>query len=827
MRIASRGLLGVLCAAALSTRGSADEPNLAQKVHAILKANCHRCHGNDGANEGGFNFVLDRQRLVNRKKIIPGDSAHSKLYKRLIHADDPMPPADEKPRPSKEDIALVKQWIDAGAPDFAATVVERKFLTPADVVQAIKSDLQTVKERDRHFTRYFTLTHLFNSGLSADEMQSYRHGLSKLTNSLSWGPKIVVPKAVDAERTVFRIDLRDFQWNERVWETVVSANPYGVRLPGEDFDAVCAMTECKLPYVRGDWFVAAASRPPLYHEVLQLPKTERELEALLRIDTRENIRQERVARAGFNGSGVSKNNRLIERHEAGSVVYWKSYDFASNTGRQNLFAHPLGPGDTAGDFRPDGGEVIFNLPNGLQGYFLATGAGNRLDKGPTAIVSDPRRPDRAVENGLSCMSCHHHGMIEKNDQVRDHVLKNGDAFTKADLETIKALYPPRPEFAELLKRDARRFQEAVAATGAPLSATEPIAALALRFEAELDLPLAAAEVGVKPDRVLQALELSADLAKRIGSLRIEGGTVQRQVFVDAFEDLVRTLKLGEFVEPKVKTLANWIRLGHKSLNDGNVAAAVKAFTEAVALDAENAELRVARADALREARDFDRAIEDYDLAVRLRPLEPSTYHGRGDAYFGKRDFERAVTDYDEALRLDSKNAVTWNNRGLALHRLGRSDRALADFAEALRLDPKYAMAHYNRGTVFHRQGRHDKARADYTEAIRLNPKMATAFNNRGLSYHEERDFNKAVADFTDAIKLDAKLAVAWLNRGLSRNQQRKFDDAIADFSEAIRLDPKLARAYFHRAIAHEQKGETAKAADDKATALKLDATLRK
>src|SRR5262249_6287373 len=158
-------------------------------------------------------------------------------------------------------------------------------------------------------------------------------------------------------------------------------------------------------------------------------------------------------------------------------------------------------------------EIIFNLPNGLQGYFLVTGGGERIDKGPTAIVSDPRRPDRAVENGLSCMSCHHHGMIEKADQVRDHVLQNADAFAKADLETIKALYPPRKDFTELLKKDAQRLQDAVARTGAPLSATEPIAALALRFEAELDLPLAAAEAGAKPERVLQALEVSADLAK--------------------------------------------------------------------------------------------------------------------------------------------------------------------------------------------------------------------------------------------------------------------------------------------------------------------------
>ena len=47
--------------------------------------------------------------------------------------------------------------------------------------------------RDRPFRRYFTLTHLYNAGLSAEELQSYRHGLSKLINSLSWGKQIVPP----------------------------------------------------------------------------------------------------------------------------------------------------------------------------------------------------------------------------------------------------------------------------------------------------------------------------------------------------------------------------------------------------------------------------------------------------------------------------------------------------------------------------------------------------------------------------------------------------------------------------------------------------------
>ena len=51
--------------------------------------------------------------------------------------------------------------------------------------------------------------------------------------------------------------------------------------------------------MRADWFVAVASRPPLYHDILQLPRSEGELEKMLRVDVLENIRQERAVRAGF------------------------------------------------------------------------------------------------------------------------------------------------------------------------------------------------------------------------------------------------------------------------------------------------------------------------------------------------------------------------------------------------------------------------------------------------------------------------------------------------------------------------------------------------
>lgn len=517
----------------------------ATKARTVFEKHCYACHGKEGANEGGMNFVLNRERLVATRKVVPNDLKASRALKRMV--SDEMPPDEDqngkpiKVKPTKEEIDAVKQWIAAGAPDFAPKTVVRKFISNTDVLDYIHKDLLAANERQRRFLRYFTITHLYNAGLSDDELLSYRVGLSKLVNSLSWGSEVKTPEPVDPAKTIFRIDLRQYGWKTATWDRIVSANPYGVTYKTRTALACYELAQTPMPHVRGDWFVYSASRPPLYHEVLDLPETDRELEKLLHIDALENIGNEAVARAAFNGSGVSRNNRLIERHKSPHGAYWKSYDFAGNTGHQNLFQYPLGPSKAENHFRHDGGEIIFHLPNSLQAYFLTDGEGKRIDKGPIGVVSDPRQADRSVVNGISCMTCHNQGTINKTDQVRDHVEKNPDGFSRAEADTIKALYLPKNDFAKLLKEDADRFKKAVEATGAHLSKTEPVFALAETFEREIDLKAAAAEVGVATEDLIKGLGRVPALARVFGSLRVEGGTVQRQVLVTHFSELTTEL----------------------------------------------------------------------------------------------------------------------------------------------------------------------------------------------------------------------------------------------------------------------------------------------
>lgn len=546
-------LLFLFFGAASNRLTAAPEPTqLALKAQAVLKANCHRCHGQEGSVEGGLNYILDRDKLVARKKVLPGKPEQSPLIKRL--AAGKMPPPGEQPRPNSADLAIIRQWITSGAPS-AKPALRRAIATEAAVQDLILADLDKQEKRARRFMRFFSLATLANAGAGDDELATYRHALSKLLNSLSWHPRITKPSPIDPAGLVLRIDLRDYLWGANLWNRLLADYPYGILLDSATARAVLVATASRMPCVRADWFLANASRAPLYYDLLQLPTNAAELERQLRVDVTQNIQQERVARAGFNGSGISKNNRVLERHVAQNGAYWRTYDFEGVPqnlidrdillpDRRNIFAYPLGPGFGEAGFQHAAGEIIFNLPNGLHGFMLVNANNVRQDKGATAIVSDPKRPDRAVEAGISCMACHSLGINFKDDQIRDHVAKNRKAFSRKDAELIRSLYIPKKKMRALMEEDAERFRQAVEKTGNRVVGTEVVMSMTLRYESDLDLPSLAAEVGLEAEQLARHLTTSEQLARNLGALKLPGATVARPIVVQSFADLVRELRLG-------------------------------------------------------------------------------------------------------------------------------------------------------------------------------------------------------------------------------------------------------------------------------------------
>jgi mono/diheme cytochrome c family protein len=536
-RLFAGALLGLIAVALSFCPARADDSasEIARKANEILTRRCFQCHGANGAAQKNV-FVLDRQRLVQSRILNPGDA--SSMLLQVIESN--AMPAAGQPLTDEEKHAL-RAWVLAGAPAAPTTSGEsrRVFQTEEHLVDLIRTDLLNQSLRSRHFLRYFSLAHLYNAGVPDRELEAYRSALGKLINSLSWQKEITAPTPIDPARTLLRIDLRDYNRTAASWDLLSTAYPYTIAIPGAL--SVEQISSARQPYIRGDWFAANASVPPLYHDLLGLPGSLSELERMLGVDAARDLREEkRVARAGVRASGVSQNNRVLQRHASLHGAYWKSFDFRSSVDRQNIFENPL-------NFFAAGNEIIFNLPNGLQGYLVVDGSGRRINEAPVEIVSDRTNPDDPViRNGRSCMSCHYDGIRPFRDEVRSVIRAQG--FGSFDRDKALALYQPQAELDALVERDRERFRVAAQlAAGSTVAAPqdEPVNALSRRFSADLSVEQAAAEVGLEPAVFRELVRRSPRLtALGYSQLVVSGGAIKRSAWETNFDDLAIALGLG-------------------------------------------------------------------------------------------------------------------------------------------------------------------------------------------------------------------------------------------------------------------------------------------
>ena len=524
------------------------QQNLAQQAYAIFEQSCLNCHGEHGAFTE--EIIIDHTALIETGAVIPGRPIESELYTRLLIDDDTKRMPLGQPELPAAAILTIGNWIQAGAPDWETTSeADGTFITPKAMLESIENHVNSLAPFDRTFARYFTMTHLYNAGETTEALHAYQRALSKLVNSLSWGRAVTIPQAVDPEETIFYIDLRDYEWEigTNRWTQIESVYPYGIEFEAptqtslrEKLTNLREALACEVPFVHVDWFLATASLPPLYHDILGLPKTDRELEARLEVNVVENLRNaagKRVWRAGFNNSGVSNHNRVVERHTSRYGAYWKSYDFAASVGVRNIFTHPL-------SFTHDGGEIIFNLPNGLQAYYLADAGGRRLDVAPINIVSNLAASDPTVRNGLSCIGCHTEGMKTFKDQVRAVVRQNANPpFNKT---RALSLYVDKATIDALVDEDTHRYRQALEATGGVFGGIEPVQRFHEAFQRPVDAAHAAASVGLETADFLQKVRENTSLKNLgLGVLTGANGSVKRDTWTSNFSEIVATLNSPE------------------------------------------------------------------------------------------------------------------------------------------------------------------------------------------------------------------------------------------------------------------------------------------
>lgn len=475
--------------------------------------------------------------------------------------------------------------LDAASP---TSTNAREYRRPIDELNAIRDYLLLADPIDRGHLRFLTFSHLVNNPrISDQDLCILRAAVSKLLNSLSWHSQIYVPQIVESTQgSVLAIDLRHWKWSDgKQWLQIVQHYPYGLKrnfVRDAELKEVAADIEqlagTELPYIRADWFVFAASRPPLYSQLLQLPTHLTELASQLNVPLDIAISDSTAARAGFSQSRVALQNRLVERHESRFGALWLSYDFAPRRGRADLIRYPLGPKSFEKSMAPfafehDVSQALFHLPNGLLAYFSADAQGARSDNSLSVDIaydSMAAAGTPATVTGVSCMRCHRDGIVpDFRDEVRAASALSGNAK-----ELLDRLYIPHEQMNRLIERDNRQYRTAIQAATKPFllhtaesmaelgdGLVEPVSYVTKEYlrdlgpqeiALEIGIPnLSAIEFQIANDRELKRLGLGILLQQTPGVIkRVRWEAIDGTSF---FQDVVVELGLGTPLVPGTVT----------------------------------------------------------------------------------------------------------------------------------------------------------------------------------------------------------------------------------------------------------------------------------
>ena len=152
----------------------------------------------------------------------------------------------------------------------------------------------------------------------------------------------------------------------------------------------------------------------------------------------------------------------------------------------------------------------------------------------------------------------------------------------------------------------------------------------------------------------------------LGKVRADNGDILTCIknYQESIKDYTDTFRL----DPKNSSALNnraWNKylLGKIETNQGNVEKALK---------------------------QFQNALNDCNVAIKMEIENPSsvTYHTRAAVYVAIKNYEKAIEDFDMTIGLDPDDAIALFERGLAKQEIGEHEQAEEDFAAAKKLDPE-------------------------------------------------------------------------------------------------------------------------------------------
>jgi len=194
----------------------------------------------------------------------------------------------------------------------------------------------------------------------------------------------------------------------------------------------------------------------------------------------------------------------------------------------------------------------------------------------------------------------------------------------------------------------------------------------------------------------------------------------------------------------------------------------------------------ALAETLRRRGEKEKSIAYFDQAISYGE-DRDYYAARGRTFYALKQYDRAIEDFDMALKVRPQVATFLDWRARAYKKLGQYDEAFADWDLALRIDPMAPVILLQRSKALIDKKRYREAEAGLTRALQFGAYDSRIHNARGRLYtYYLKQYDKAILDLRRATLLAPKAARYWYN--LANAHFRKIDcEFLAAASTYVQL----------------------------------------
>lgn len=217
-------------------------------------------------------------------------------------------------------------------------------------------------------------------------------------------------------------------------------------------------------------------------------------------------------------------------------------------------------------------------------------------------------------------------------------------------------------------------------------------------------------------------------------------------------------------------------------------------------------------------KDYDKAIEHYNYAVKLDNSNAQSYSLRAYTYINQKRWNEATDDVVSAFSIDITD-------GGALDCVNTlADSASVVLCSKMKIqtkkDPNNSLWPFIIGATYEKRGNMTEALEFFNKSFDIEPSAGAA--QRLSAAYSDADNLKMALDFADrAIQMDSTDTDGLYSKAMAYFKARRWEDADRALSIYLDAEPERADAYCYRGFTRDHLGKTNEAADDYDTAITL------